>query len=1150
MVLNSGVTEFGSSRTLRVHVNPSLPLTFDDANPKLRAWGWSGYSSGQGVGLRQLKIWEVDLRTPIRPDCIYLTEFVRDGVAEGVDVRLVFGKPNPQARYYRIGLHHPDGSYLQSSGKMYETGIVFGKRDVDIRTEVTGSILQAISAGDTEMVLDRRFRVDELVGVDFFVQSGGNFEEVTIKAVTDNGDGTFTHEIYGQFENPHTTSEDVGYDRFDGKAVVGAHGARGLHFGEEFTIEAELYSNLDTVNAVVAAIDAQDEPDPDAAIQAEGVGAFVQREDRRLRRYERVEGRVTRDDVPDARAFGANSFGSSDAKSVLSALDARPGHNILPRGTYLVESDLTLSAHTIAESGAILKPASGATITLQGFAGDLKQHFDLSQGGSIVLEGVVEVYPQWFGAALDGVADDTDPISAAIESGQQVRIDGEGLITSSMNFASGTVHIAGTPGQSKLKKNGFLNIIRAFPEGTVVGTAVNTGSTSSIQVSGVSWTANEHAGKIVEVPSALGGTQRRWIASNTSDTLTLEEELETAATGSDDVTIVVPLESVEIEGIEFDGQGNDGANIVVQYAKRVVIRDVYVHDCGGNGITVNTCKNVRIYNAHVERAQFGIFVYNSDDAKAVACTAKFSTHNYNIQFKDCRNSEIIAPYVEGGIHGVNIKCSRLNPARNVACIGGVAVGTSLNGFYSHTSSDEGTRFPGENFSFVGVRTERCQTGLRINDVIGEDKTLIGLMVTSPQIVDSTGNGIAIRATDVRVVTPTIMRSQARGIEIEGSRNQIIKPVLIDNNYGGSGYDIRLTSGSDNLIDGPIFKREDALGGSTGGVQELAAASGNFVRDPIIQDSLGVFTSEVSFQDDSSKVFGDYPMSIAPALTSILTDYARPPQKTIEVDVTTTTDLNAIEKDAGAFKWDKALVILKPTSDNLLVDLENLQGRDVGFTFRLFNNSATHKIRVRLQSSGRFANDSIIQVLGPREYAEVRRMDEDSGGTVICSWTSTVQSRNMLIGVSSDNGSDKLQVGGPSLFRLPGGGFAHILESGAQQAGNVDSDATIMRLNGGTDEAGKDAGLWLRNEETDQDLFFGLDAATDEFVFMREGTVLFRIGSNGAATPITDINGNQVVGNRVIDSDLGLSPNTGDADTDALITAIRNVITAHGLGLAS
>jgi hypothetical protein len=47
-----------------------------------------------------------------------------------------------------------------------------------------------------------------------------------------------------------------------------------------------------------------------------------------------------------------------------------------------------------------------------------------------------------------------------------------------------------------------------------------------------------------------------------------------------------------------------------------------------------------------------------------------------------------------------------------------------------------------------------------------------------------------------------------------------------------------------------------------------------------------------------------------------------------------------------------------------------------------------------------------------------------------------------------------------------------------------------------------------------------------------------------------VDGTQVVGNRVVDARLANTPNSGDADTDNLIDALRDLIISHGLGASS
>jgi hypothetical protein len=83
-----------------------------------------------------------------------------------------------------------------------------------------------------------------------------------------------------------------------------------------------------------------------------------------------------------------------------------------------------------------------------------------------------------------------------------------------------------------------------------------------------------------------------------------------------------------------------------------------------------------------------------------------------------------------------------------------------------------------------------------------------------------------------------------------------------------------------------------------------------------------------------------------------------------------------------------------------------------------------------------------------------------------------------------------------------------------------------------------------------------DGGTNGFVGFGPNTTApaHRVDVNGSVNVRTGgafrFNGTQVVGARQIDAALANTPNSGDANTDALITALKNVIIAHGLGAAS
>lgn len=80
---------------------------------------------------------------------------------------------------------------------------------------------------------------------------------------------------------------------------------------------------------------------------------------------------------------------------------------------------LTCPANLVFTGGAI-QPARGQKVTLSGsLIADLSQHFDTSLAGpgSILITGpTAGIYPNWFGAKMNGSTDDTPAWQAAIAS--------------------------------------------------------------------------------------------------------------------------------------------------------------------------------------------------------------------------------------------------------------------------------------------------------------------------------------------------------------------------------------------------------------------------------------------------------------------------------------------------------------------------------------------------------------------------------------------------------------------------------------------------------------------------------------------------------------------------------------------------------------
>jgi hypothetical protein len=103
-------------------------------------------------------------------------------------------------------------------------------------------------------------------------------------------------------------------------------------------------------------------------------------------------------DFAIASAFAMGSGATPDEQAFVDS-DTAGGSTYVPAGTYFLGTSTSLENQIAFEQGAILKLANGVTLTLNGdISAGLWQIFDLSAGGSVVLNGVSEVQARWFGA--------------------------------------------------------------------------------------------------------------------------------------------------------------------------------------------------------------------------------------------------------------------------------------------------------------------------------------------------------------------------------------------------------------------------------------------------------------------------------------------------------------------------------------------------------------------------------------------------------------------------------------------------------------------------------------------------------------------------------------------------------------------------------
>ena len=98
--------------------------------------------------------------------------------------------------------------------------------------------------------------------------------------------------------------------------------------------------------------------------------------------------------------YGADPTGVADSQPAFSAASSVGQPFSVTAGTYLINSNLTITPNTVFFPGAILKPAAGVKITFIGtLQAGIYQIFDLSLGGAIITPpGTSEIWVEWYGA--------------------------------------------------------------------------------------------------------------------------------------------------------------------------------------------------------------------------------------------------------------------------------------------------------------------------------------------------------------------------------------------------------------------------------------------------------------------------------------------------------------------------------------------------------------------------------------------------------------------------------------------------------------------------------------------------------------------------------------------------------------------------------
>jgi hypothetical protein len=144
----------------------------------------------------------------------------------------------------------------------------------------------------------------------------------------------------------------------------------------------------------------------------------------------------------DVRRTGAVGDGATDSRNAFHKASAAGGSIFVPRGTYSIQSNVTIARNIVFEQGAILKPAASVTITINGWinAGDW-QIFDTSAASSLITGAIKNprLLPEWWGAAGDDTADDLLPIQRCARAAYDAGMKGVQLLDKTYRVTD-TIH--------------------------------------------------------------------------------------------------------------------------------------------------------------------------------------------------------------------------------------------------------------------------------------------------------------------------------------------------------------------------------------------------------------------------------------------------------------------------------------------------------------------------------------------------------------------------------------------------------------------------------------------------------------------------------------------------------------------------------------
>jgi len=146
----------------------------------------------------------------------------------------------------------------------------------------------------------------------------------------------------------------------------------------------------------------------------------------------------------DARSY-------TDFATAVAAIGSSEERQLLVQSTFTVSGSITIPSNVtlVCGEGGVITVNTGVTITMNGkiFANKNIQIFSLSGTGVVSgFSNVDKVYPEWWGAAGDGSANDTAPVKAAVATGAHVEFTRQYKVNTEVPLATDFQHLTATDG--------------------------------------------------------------------------------------------------------------------------------------------------------------------------------------------------------------------------------------------------------------------------------------------------------------------------------------------------------------------------------------------------------------------------------------------------------------------------------------------------------------------------------------------------------------------------------------------------------------------------------------------------------------------------------------------------------------------------------